>query len=82
MKKIILICLLIGLIMLTGCNNPIASSIDKEGDKTRAEMAIELQSAKIEITAEMQTQMDNLLVNVNGQIISLLDYLQRGGLLK
>lgn len=33
--------ILIGLILLTGCNNPISSAIDKEGDKTRAEMHVE-----------------------------------------
>jgi len=72
MKKL----LLIGLICLTGCSNPIASKISKEGDKTRAEFAAELATAKIEISAELQAQIDRMRHETGADIDSIISYLQ------
>lgn len=71
MKKL----LLMGLILLTGCNNPISSQIDKEGDDTRAEIQAEMVIAKQEITAETQRQLEQIIVQIDGQIMNLMDYL-------
>ena len=71
MKKL----LLIGLILLTGCNNPISSQIDKEGDETRAEIQAEMISAKQEISAETQRQLEQIIVQIDGRITNLMDYL-------
>jgi len=71
MKKL----LLIGLILLTGCNNPIGSQIDKEGDATRAEIQAEMISAKQEISAETQRQLEQIIVQIDGRIMNLMDYL-------
>jgi hypothetical protein len=56
MKKL----LLIGLICLTGCSNPILSQIDKEGDKTRAEIQTEMAIARQEI--------DNNIASLSAEI--------------
>jgi len=71
MKKLLII---LSLATLTGCSNPISSAVDKEGDETRAEMQSELAAAKIELTEEMKRQLDQVQVNISGQVISLLQY--------
>jgi len=71
MKKL----LLIGLICLTGCSNPVSSKMEKEGDKTRAEFAAELTTAKIEISAELQAQIDRLSVEMGADIDTVKSYL-------
>ena len=72
MKKL----LLIGLICLTGCSNPVSSKMEKEGDKTRAEFAAELATAKIEISAELQAKIDQLRHETGADIDSIISYLQ------
>lgn len=76
MKKLLII---LFLMTLTGCSNPISSAVDKEGDETRAEMQTELAAAKIELTEEMKRQLDQLYVNVSGQMVSLLQYFSING---
>lgn len=56
MKKLFLI----GLILLTGCSNPISSQIDKEGDETRAEIQAEMAIARQEI--------DNNIASLSAEI--------------
>ena len=75
MKKL----LLLGLIFLTGCNNPISSAIDKEGDKTRAEMQTELAVAKIELAEEMKRQLASATIEINGTVINAINYLTMVG---
>ncbi len=76
MKKFLII---LTLMTLTGCSNPISSAVDKEGDETSAEMQSELAAAKIELTEEMKRQLDQLYVGVSGQMISLLQYFSING---
>ncbi|GAB1355463.1 hypothetical protein MASR1M12_42070 [Erysipelotrichia bacterium] len=76
MKKLLII---LFLMTLTGCSNPISSAVDKEGDETRAEMQTELATAKVELTEEMKRQLDQLYVNVSGQMVSLLQYFTING---
>ena len=76
MKKLLIILILM---TLTGCSNPISSAVDKEGDETRAEMQIELAAAKLELTEEMKKQLEQLYVNISGQMISLLQYFTING---
>lgn len=76
MKKLLIILILM---TLTGCSNPISSAVNKEGDETRAEMQTELAAAKIELTEEMKRQLDQLYVNVSGQMVSLLQYFTING---
>lgn len=71
MKKLLIV---LFLATLTGCSNPISSAVDKEGDETRLEMQNELAAAKIELTEEMKRQLDQVQVNISGQVISLLQY--------
>ena len=67
--------LLIALIALTGCTNPIASSIDKEGDKTRAELQSELATAKQELSAENQAMIEQLAQRFGNDMSTVVDYL-------
>lgn len=76
MKKL----LLIGLILLTGCNNPISSAIDKEGDKTRAEMQSEMEIAKQQIAEETKRQLASTTIEINGTVINAINYLTMVGL--
>lgn len=76
MKKLLIIAILM---TLTGCSNPISSAVDKEGDETRAEMQSELAAAKIELTEEMKRQLDQVQVNISGEVISLLQYFTING---
>ena len=76
MKKLLII---LFLTTITGCSNPISSAVDKEGDETRAEMQSELAAAKIELTEEMKRQLDQVQVNISGQVISLLQYFTING---
>lgn len=76
MKKLLII---LFLMTLTGCGNPISSAVDKEGDETRAEMQNELAAAKIELTEEMKRQLDQVQVNISGEMISLLQYFTING---
>ena len=71
MKKL----LLIGIIFFTGCTNPIASSINKEGDKTRAELQSELDLAKQEISAENQAMLEQLAQRFGNDMIAIVNYL-------
>jgi len=71
MKKL----LLIGLIFLTGCQNPIGSAINKEGDKTRAEMQSELATAKQELSAENQAMIEQLAQRFGNDMSTIVDYL-------
>lgn len=66
---------LIGLILLTGCANPISSAIDKEGDKTRAELQSELEIAKQEISAENQAMLEQLAQRFGNDMSAIVDYL-------
>lgn len=76
MKKLLII---LFLMTLTGCSNPISSAVDKEGDETRAEMQAELAAAKVELTEEMKRQLDQVQINISGQMISLLQYFTING---
>ena len=76
MKKLALI----GLILLTGCNNPISSAIDKEGDKTRAEMRVEMEIAKQQIAEETKRQLASATIEINGTVINAINYLTMVGL--
>lgn len=73
MKKLLLI---ISLATLSGCSNPISSAVDKEGEETRQQMQTELATAKVELTEEMQKQLDSLFINISGQLVSVLQYIQ------
>ena len=76
MRKLILIA---ALALATGCSNPISSAVNKEGDETRLEMQNELAAAKIELTEEMKRQLDQVQINISGQMISLLQYFTING---
>lgn len=67
--------LLIALIALTGCTNPIASSINKEGDKTRAELQSELATAKQELSAENQAMIEQLAQRFGNDMSTVVYYL-------
>jgi ssRNA-specific RNase YbeY (16S rRNA maturation enzyme) len=75
MKKL----LLIGIIFLTGCTNPISSAIDKEGDKTRAEMQAEIEIARQEIAEETKRQLASATIEINGTVIHAINYLTMVG---
>ena len=75
MKKL----LLIGLILLTGCNNPISSAIDKEGDEIRAEIQAEMENAKQQIVEENKRQFASATIEINGTTISAINYLTMMG---
>jgi len=79
MKKLLLIGLLC---LLPGCKNPIASAVDKEGEETRQQLQTELDLAKVELTNEMREQINNLFVDISGQIVPLAEYLQTLGWLR
>lgn len=66
---------LIGLILLTGCTNPISSTISKEGNKTRAELQSELELAKQEISAENQAMLEQLAQRFGNDMSAIVDYL-------
>lgn len=73
--------LLIGIVLLlTGCNNPISSAIDKEGDKTRAEMQVEMEIAKQQIAEETKRQLASATIEINGTVINAINYLTMVGL--
>ena len=76
MKKL----LLVGIIFLTGCNNPISSAISKEGDKTRAEMQVEMEIAKQQIAEETKRQLASATIEINGTVINAINYLTMVGL--
>ena len=76
MKKL----LLIGLMLLTGCNNPISSAIDKEGDETRAEMQAEIAIARQEIAEETKRQLASATIEINGTVINAINYLTMVGI--
>lgn len=76
MKKLALI----GLILLTGCTNPISSAIDKEGDKTRAEMQAEIAIARQEIAEETKRQLASATIDINGTVINAINYLTMVGI--
>ena len=75
MKKL----LLIGLIFLTGCQNPISSGIAKEGDKTRAEMQAEMEIAKQQIAEETKRQLASATIEINGAVVNAINYLTMVG---
>ncbi len=76
MKKLALI----GLILLTGCQNPIGSAIDKESDKTRAEMLLEIEIAKQQIAEGTKRQLASATIEINDTIINAINYLTMVGL--
>lgn len=49
MKWLFFTTLLASMLFTSGCNNPISASVEKEGDKTRADMIVELNAAKVDI---------------------------------
>lgn len=49
MKRLFFTTLLASMFFTSGCNNPISASVEKEGDKTRADMIAELNAAKVDI---------------------------------
>lgn len=71
MKKL----LLIGLLMLTGCNNPISSQIDKEGDETRAEIAAEMVVAKQEIETMINSRVGSTTAELDSKLNAIISYL-------
>ena len=71
MKKL----LLIGLLLLTGCNNPISSQIDKEGDETRAEIAAEMVVAKQEIQQMINNQVGSTTAELDNKLNAIIQYL-------
>lgn len=76
MKKMIL-CLLI-VVMASGCSNPFASAANKEGEEARLQMQAELVTAKTEINAEMQRQLDAVYKSIAEQLVNVYNQLQGG----
>lgn len=74
MKRLLVI--ILTLCILTGCTNPIASSIAKEGDKTRAELQSELATAKQELSAENQAMIEYLATRFQTDMGTIAEYLQ------
>lgn len=68
MKKL----LLIGIIFLTGCSNPISSKISDEGDSTRQTITSEMATAKLEISEELRNELESMQMTTNEQIIQIL----------
>jgi len=66
--------------LLTGCNNPISSAIDKEGDETRAEMQAEIAIARQEIAEETKRQLASATIEINGTVINAINYLTMVGI--
>ncbi|HNX76082.1 MAG TPA: hypothetical protein PLM07_04040 [Candidatus Rifleibacterium sp.] len=75
MKKLLLI---VCLVAASGCSNPISSAVDKEGEETRIQMQTELATAKNEINAELQRQLETMYVNISGQLVSVMQFLYPG----
>lgn len=73
MKRLLVI--ILTLCILTGCQNPIASSISKEGEKTRAELQSELELAKYEIGAENRAMIEQLMQKFNNDYNTIVGYL-------
>ena len=71
MKKL----LLIGPLLLTGCNNPISSQVDKEGDETRAEIAAEMVIAKHEIQQMINNQVGSTTAELDNKLNAIINYL-------
>ena len=71
MKKL----LLIGLLLLTGCNNPISNQIDKEGDETRAEIAAEMVVAKQEIQQMIDNKVGSTTAELDNKLNAIIQYL-------
>lgn len=67
MKKL----LLIGLIFLTGCNNPISSKISDESESTRQTITTEMATAKLEISEELRKELEAMQITTNEQIIQI-----------
>lgn len=62
-------------LFLVGCNNPISSQIDKEGDETRAELQTEVALAEQKITQEVKDMLTEMKVEINGTIVSVFEYI-------
>lgn len=75
MKKLLLI---ICLAAITGCSNPISSAVDKEGEETRFQMQTELATAKSEINAALQRQLETMYVNISGQLVNVMQLFYPG----
>lgn len=75
MKKLLLI---ICLISVSGCSNPISSAVDKEGEETRIQMQAELTAAKTEINTELQRQLETMYVNISGQLVNVMQLFYPG----
>jgi len=70
-----LLAIILTLCILTGCNNPIASQVSKEGDKTRIELQSELELAKYEIGAENRAMIEQLMQKFNNDYNTIVGYL-------
>ena len=64
MKKL----LLIGIIFLTGCTNPLSSKISSEGDSTRQTITSEMAAA----TEQLKQELEAMQLSTNEQIIEIL----------
>ena len=58
MKKLFLAMLIASVAFTSGCKNPISASVEKEGDKTRADMIVELNAAKVDIFNSFKSELD------------------------
>lgn len=58
MKKLFLALLVVSAAFISGCKNPLSASVEKEGDKTRADMIIELNAAKVDIFNAFKTELE------------------------
>ena len=72
MRKLMLV---VFCVFSIGCNNPISSKIDKEGDKTRAELQAEVEIARQEIVNEVTEMLTLTKMELNGTLISVLEYI-------
>ena len=75
MKKLFFIFCLVA---ASGCSNPISSAVDKEGEETRLQMQTELATAKSEINAELQRQLETMYVNISGQLVNVMQLFYPG----
>jgi len=76
MRKIIYI-LLISSMFLTGCQNPISSAINKEGDETRAELTSELSVNTEALKTEVQTMINSIEYRLGNNNYYMLEYLTK-----
>ena len=75
MKKIVLILLLALSVATSGCKNPISASVEKEGDKTREDMIVELDAAKQDIYNAFKKEIDQSSQSNQDLINAYMQYL-------